>query len=226
MTRITVLLADDHAIVRKGLRTLLDAEGDFEVVGAAANGREAVELTQKLRPAVVVMDIAMPQLNGLDAARLILQRVVPPPKVLILSAHSDDAYVEQAAAMGVAGYLVKQTSAHILARAIREILKGKTFCSPSVAQRLGDLHQDRPRRAGRGGTDAAHLTSCEREVLQRVAEGGANKQVAADLGVSMKTVERHRQSVMQKLNIHDTAGLTRYAISVGIIETSVQCTIA
>ncbi|OGV66278.1 MAG: DNA-binding response regulator [Lentisphaerae bacterium RIFOXYB12_FULL_65_16] len=225
MTQITVLLADDHTIVREGLRAMLEAEGDFEVVAEAANGREAVDLTQTLRPAVVVLDIAMPQLNGLEAARQILQRVVPPPRVLILSAHGDDAYVEQVVALGVAGYLVKQTSAHILAKAIREVYNGKTFYSPSVARRLVDARQNSPHRTGRAKKGAIPLTAREREVLQLVAEGGANKQVAAALGISIKTVEKHRQSVMKKLNIHDTAGLTRYAISAGVIESCVQCTI-
>lgn len=225
MKQITVLLADDHTIIREGLKALLMADGHFEVVGEACNGQQAVEMAEKFRPAVVVLDIAMPQLNGLEAARRILQQIVPPPKILILSAHGDDAYIEQVAAMGVAGYLVKQTSAHILAKAIKEIYKGKVFYSPSIAKRLCWHLQVSPPIGGKGKKDAVHLTSREREVLQRVAEGEANKEVAADLGISIKTVEKHRQSVMEKLGIHDTAGLTRYAISAGIIESSVQCTI-
>ena len=225
MKQITVLLADDHTIIREGLKALLMADGHFEVVGEACNGQQAVEMAEKFRPAVVVLDIAMPQLNGLEAARRILQQIVPPPKILILSAHGDDAYIEQVAAMGVAGYLVKQTSAHILAKAIKEIYKGKVFYSPSIAKRLCWHLQVAPPVGGKGKKDAVHLTSREREVLQRVAEGEANKEVAADLGISIKTVEKHRQSVMEKLGIHDTAGLTRYAISAGIIESSVQCTI-
>ena len=225
MKQITVVLADDHAIVREGLRALLEKEGGFDVVGEAANGLEAVELARELHPAAIVLDLAMPQLNGLEAARRILQEVVPPPKVLILSAHADDAYIEQVAALGVMGYLIKQTSAHILAKAIREVCSGKAFYSPSIAKRLGGQQPEAPWQRGRGRKAAVHLTSREREVLQRVAEGGTNKEVAADLAISIKTVEKHRQSVMRKLNIHDTAGLTRYAISAGIIESSVQCTI-
>jgi DNA-binding NarL/FixJ family response regulator len=224
MERITVLLADDHMIVRQGLRALLETEGDFEVVGEAVDGMQAVDLALALHPAVAVLDIAMPQLNGLEAARRILQQV-PPPKVLILSAHADEAYVEQVAALGVAGYLVKQTSAHILAKAIREIYGGREFFSPAIADRMGGPPQGATRAPGRGKRDSVHLTSREREVLQRVAEGEANKEVAADLGISIKTVEKHRQSVMRKLDLHDTADLTRYAISAGIIESSVQCTI-
>jgi DNA-binding NarL/FixJ family response regulator len=231
MKKITVLLADDHLIVREGLKALLEIEGDFDVVGEAVNGIQAVELARELCPEVVVLDIAMPQLNGMETARRILQQITPTPKILILSAHCDDAYIEQVAAIGAQGYLVKQTSAHILAKAIREIHKGKVFYSPSVAKRMGDRKQESPgqtprySRAGRKTKTMVRLTSREREVLQLVAEGRANKEVADDLGISIKTVEKHRQSVMHKLNLHDTSSLTRYAISAGIIESSVQCTI-
>ncbi len=229
MKRITVLLADDHAVVREGLRALLEITGDFDVVGEATNGLQAVELANELHPDVVVLDLAMPQLNGLEAARRILQQVTPPshPKIMILSAHADDAYVEHVAALGVSGYLIKQTSAQILAKAIKEIYNGKVFYSPSIAKRMCGQRQELPSRTGRGirKKSVAHLTTRELEVLQLVAEGRANKEVASDLNISIKTVEKHRQSVMHKLNIHDTAGLTRYAISAGIIESSVQCTI-
>jgi len=224
MKRITVLLADDHTVVREGLKALLEIEGDFDVVGEASDGRRAVELALELRPAVAVLDLAMPLLNGLEAARRILQQP-DPPKVMILSAHSDDAYVEQVASLGVVGYLVKQSSAHHLARAIREVNKGKTYYSPAIAGRIGDSRATTAKVAGRSRRTSVHLTSREREVLQLVAEGLANKEVARDLDISIKTVEKHRQSVMRKLDLHDAAGLTRYAISAGIIESSVQCTI-
>jgi DNA-binding NarL/FixJ family response regulator len=219
---ITVLLAEDHLIVREGLRTLLQAEADLEVVGEAASGRQAVELTKKLRPAVVVMDIAMPLLNGLEATRQIL-KAVPATRILILSAHSDDAYVEQAIALGAAGYLIKQTAAHVLPKAIREVQKGNIFFSPAIAKRLD--HQKSSERAGLPRKQSVRLTSREMEVLQLIAEGKANKETAAELGIGIKTVEKHREHLMEKLNIHDTAGLTRYAISAGIIESSVQLTI-
>jgi DNA-binding NarL/FixJ family response regulator len=224
MKRITVLLAEDHMIVREGFRRLLETEDDLEVVGEAQTGRQAVEMAKKLRPAVVVMDIAMPLLNGLEATRQILQ-AVPTTKVLILSAHSDDAYVEQATESGAAGFLLKQSSADALSRAIREVQKGNTFFSPSVSKRLRDQNQKSPDRARRLKKGSPRLSSREMEVLQLVAEGKANKEVAAELGISIKTVEKHRQHLMAKLNIHDTAGLTRYAISSGIIENSVQLTI-
>lgn len=219
---ITVLLAEDHTIVREGLRALLAEEKDIQVVGEAANGRKAVELASKLKPSVVVMDIAMPVLNGMEAARQIL-RTNPASKVLILSAHSDDAYVEHAMGLGTSGYLIKQTAAHILPKAIREVHKGRQFFSPIISSRL------LLRRAG-GKKVSKHpdanrpssLTSREMEVLQLIAEGRANKQTADELHISIKTVEKHRQRLMEKLNIHDTASLTRYAISAGIIECRVH----
>ncbi|MCX6897705.1 MAG: response regulator transcription factor [Verrucomicrobia bacterium] len=222
MKRTTVLLAEDHEIVREGLRNLLLAERDIEVVGEAATGRQAVALTKTLHPAVVVMDIAMPLLNGLEATRQI-RKAFPDTKVLILSAHSDDAYVEQATAVGAAGFLLKQSSSHVLSEAIRAVQNGKTFFSPSITKRLHD--QKSPAGKPPLRKRVARLSSREMEVLQLIAEGEPNKQVAGELGISIKTVEKHRQSLMQKLNIHDVAGLTRYAISEGIIENSVQLTI-
>ncbi len=217
--RIRVLLAEDHTIVREGLRTLLEAEGDIQVVGEAATGREAVELARDLHPAVVVMDIAMPVLNGLEATRRI-HHAIPEAKVIMLSAHRDDAYVEQVLALGVAGYLLKQTSAQILTQAVREVYRGNVFFSPSINRIISAWHDP---LAGRGKMHrSSRLSSREVEVLQLIAEGRPNKQVAAGLGISVKTVEKHRQRLMKKLNIHDTAGLTRHAIAVGIIQTNVD----
>jgi DNA-binding NarL/FixJ family response regulator len=224
MKRITVLLAEDHTIVREGFRKMLELEKDLQVVGEAQDGRQAVALVKKLRPDVVLMDIAMPLLNGLEATRQVL-KAVPAAKVLILSAHSDDAYVKNATESGAVGFLLKQTSSHVVCEAIREVQKGKTFFSPTVARRLHQLEGKSPGRAGRSQPRNARLTSREMEVLQLIAEGKANKETAMELGVSIKTVEKHREKVMSKLDIHDTAGLTRYAISAGIIESSVQLTI-
>ena len=223
-TRITVLLAEDHEVVRSGLRRLLEAENDIEVLAEASTGSQAVELTKRLRPAIVVMDVAMPLLNGVEATRQIL-RAVPGTKVLILSAHGDDAYVEGAMASGAVGYLIKQTSVHTLIEAIREVQKGNTFFSPAVARRVHTRHPESLDRKGRSRTKVTRLSSREAEVLQLIAEGEANKQIAAELGISIKTVEKHRDHLMRKLDIHDTAGLTRYAIAAGIIESSVQLTI-
>jgi DNA-binding NarL/FixJ family response regulator len=223
MKRTTVLLAEDHTIVREGFRKMLELEADFEVVGEAQDGRQAVAMVKKLRPDVVLMDIAMPLLNGLEATRQVL-KAVPATKILMLSAHNDDAYVKTATEAGAVGFLLKQTSAHSVCLAIREVENGKTFFSPAISRRLDRLN---PHSSNRNGLKkkVANLTSREMEVLQLIAEGKANKVIAALLGISMKTVEKHREHLMEKLDIHDTAGLTRYAISTGIIESSVQLTI-
>jgi DNA-binding NarL/FixJ family response regulator len=221
--QITVLLAEDHCIMREGLCALLEADGSFSLVGQARTGREAVDLAQALRPDVIVMDIAMPILNGLEATRQILE-VNPAARVLILSAHSDHEYIERVNAVGALGYMEKQMSKEMLTKAIREVAKGNPFVSPTIATRMrGD--RKHPREwDGTPKPIAACLTPREAEVLQLVAEGSANKQVAAELSISIKTVEKHRQHLMDKLDIHDTASLTRYAIAAGIIESSVQQT--
>jgi DNA-binding NarL/FixJ family response regulator len=224
MKRITVLLAEDHMIVREGFRKMLELEGDFEIVAEAPNGRQAVALAKKFHPDVVLMDIAMPLLNGLEATRQVL-KALPVTKVIMLSAHSDDAYVKNATESGAVGFLLKQTSAHDVCRAIREVHKGKTFFSPSISRRQDRIHPLSPDGAGGLKKKAAVLTSREMEVLQLIAEGKANKETASELAIGIKTVEKHREHIMQKLDIHDTAGLTRYAISAGIIENSVQLTI-
>jgi DNA-binding NarL/FixJ family response regulator len=224
MKKITVLLAEDHHIVREGFRSLLKPERDIDVVGEAETGRQAIALVKKLRPAVVVMDIAMPSLNGLEATRQI-RKEFPDTKVIILSAHSDDAYVEQMMGLGAAGFLLKQTSSHVLATAIREVQKGNTFFSPEVTKRLRSRDQKSLDREGNLKTRSNRLSSREVEVLQLIAEGKPNKQVAAELGVTFKTVDKHRQHLMSKLDIHDVAGLTRYAIAEGIIESNVRVTI-
>ena len=225
MNPISVLLVEDHTIVREGLRILLSVERVIVVAGEAGNGREAVRQARRLRPDVVVMDIAMPLLNGLEATRQILA-ALPDTKILILSAHSDDAYVDQVMSFGAAGYLIKQTASHVLPEAIRKVHRGHRFFSPIIAKRLG-LQGPNSRRNGpkpATGADPSRLTSRESEVLQLIAEGKANKETAGELNISIKTVEKHRQSLMNKLGIHDTAGLTRHAIAAGIIESSVQVT--
>lgn len=221
MNPIRVLLADDHMVVREGLRALLEAEGGFAIVGEADSGRETVKMVENLRPAVVVMDVAMPLLNGVEAMRRI-RVLAPETRVLILSAHGDDEYVARAISAGAMGYLLKQSSAQLLAHAIREIERGRTFFSPVIARRLAAFR----RRGLLAPQRNSHLTAREQEVLQLVAEGSANKQIAGMLGISIKTVEKHRQQLMDKLDIHDTAGLTRHAIAVGVIESSTQKTTA
>jgi DNA-binding NarL/FixJ family response regulator len=223
MKRITVLLAEDHTIVREGFRRMLELETDIEVVGEACNGRDAVKMTQQLRPDVVLMDIAMPQLNGLEATRQILE-AQPRTKIIILSAHNDDAYIENAIHSGAKGFLLKQTSSHEVCAGIREIYLGRSYFSPPLPKRLSQL-SGAASSLRKPAQKRVQLTSRESEVLQLIAEGNANKQTAAKLGIGMKTVEKHRQHLMEKLEIHDTAGLTRYAIAAGIIESSVQNTI-
>jgi DNA-binding NarL/FixJ family response regulator len=224
MNPITVLLAEDHTIVREGLLALLRLEADIKIVGQAENGRQAVAAASKLRPDVIVMDIAMPLLNGLEATRQIIE-AAPTTRILILSAHSDDAYVDQAMALGASGYLIKQTAARVLPDAIREVHKGKNFFSPIIARRREHHGRKMHERGDLPSKAATGLTPREMEVLQLIAEGKANKETAEELKISVKTVEKHRQSLMEKLNIHDTAGLTRYAIARGVIESSVQVTI-
>ena len=224
MKRITVLLAEDHTIVREGFRKMLELEKDIQVVGEAQNGRQAVALAKKLRPAVVLMDIAMPLLNGLEATRQVL-KAVPATKVVILSAHNDDAYVKNATDSGAVGFLLKQNSSHVVCDAIREVQREKCFTAPRLPGGFTNWTASPSDRAGRSQSRNARLTSREMEVIQLIAEGKANKESAAELGISIKTVEKHREKLMSKLDVHDTAGLTRYAISAGIIENSVQLTI-
>ncbi len=217
--KISVLLADDHNVVRQGLRSLLAAESDIEVVGEAENGRMAVQLTRTLQPSVVVMDIAMPQLNGLEATRQIAKES-PRTKVLILSSYSDDEYVHQLTDAGACGYLIKQTAANDLIKAIHEAHRGNAYFSPSISKRLLDYYRGTAVRGQPLRRRSEQLTSRELEVLQLVAEGNGNKQIATALFLSVKTVEKHRQQLMNKLHIHEIAGLTRYAIAHGVIENT------
>ena len=217
MNPLTILLAEDHAVVREGLRSLLEISGEFKVVGEAETGAEAVALAGRTRPDVVVMDIAMPGLNGCEATRQILAHN-PAARVLALSAHSDDEYVARMLAVGALGFVEKQSKGALLLRAIRAVGRGTPFFSNGIVKR--QLRNQR--RNLELGMPASHrrspLTAREQEVLQLVAEGCANKQIAARLGISIKTVEKHRQQLMDKLDIHETAGLTRYAISSGVVE--------
>ncbi len=217
MKKITVLLADDHSVVREGLQALLQAENDITVVGQAENGVEAVEKACRLRPDVVVMDIAMPLLNGMEATRQIREKI-PGTRLLILSAYSNPNCIEQVLAQGATGYLIKKSSIHILAQAIRQVHKGCRFFDPSIdassfpdpsKKKVKDLQHD---------TRGAALSKRETEVLILMVQGLLNKQIAAELGISAKTSEKHRYSLMEKLNIHDTAGLTQYAIAAGLTE--------
>ncbi len=219
MNAITVLLVDDHAIVRAGLRALLATAADVRVVGEAENGQQAVREAERLRPEVVVLDVAMPLLNGLGAARQIAQKL-PAVKVLILSSYSDAQHVRQAIAAGVAGYLMKESAGGDLLEAIRETRNGGAFFSPSLLHHLWS-GKESPSDCGVAPIPAV-LTRREAEVLQLIAEGYANKQIADLLSLSTKTVEKHRQALMEKLDLHRTASLTRYAVSSGVVEVKVS----
>jgi len=210
---ITVLLADDHVIVREAVRFLINSNADLRVIGEVGTGAQAVAAAKVLSPDVIVMDIAMPVLGGLDATRQILA-TAPAAKILLLSAYLDDEYINRAMTLGAMGYLVKQTSALLLADAIRTIHGGRKIFSPVVESRLQPNRENLPRTSKR----IAELTVREIEVLRRIAGGQTNRAVAESLAISTKTVEKHRQNAMNKLNIHDTAGLTRYAIADGLLE--------
>lgn len=224
MKKITVLLAEDHLVVREGLRKLLALDGDLEVVGEAENGRQAVELAGRLRPDVILMDIAMPLLNGMQATRQILKSL-PSTRIIILSAYNEDAYVCSATEAGAVGFLLKQSSVREVCDGIRAVMEGRTCFSEPITRRIAKPGLPIAMPGGKAQPKRVALTSREHEVLQLVAEGKANKEIAASLGIGMKTVEKHREHLMSKLDIHDTAGLTRYAIGAGIIESPVQVTV-
>src|SRR5215471_10576019 len=216
MQKINILLVDDHSIVRQGLKALLEAETDLAIVAEAQTGREAVQLASKLRPDIVLMDLAMPSLNGWEATRQIV-KAVPSMKIVVLSTYGDDKHIQRAIAAGAAAYLLKQTAASDLVKAIREVKKGNAYFSPAIAKRLREQTCSPDKEAAPKPPDV-ELTPREAEVLQLIAEGFANKQIASELGLSVKTVEKHRQQVMHKLRIHDIAGLVRHAAEKGIIE--------
>ena len=215
MRKIRILLADDHKLMRSGLRLLIEQQSDLSVVGEAADGREAVALVKSLRPDVVVMDIAMPNLNGIEAAHQITQSQ-PEIAVIMLSMHPDESYVLRALKSGAKGYLLKDSAESDLIQAIRAVGQGKSFFSPAVSKVLLD---DYVRKLTRSGAEDAYdlLTSREREILQLVAEGKSNKDVANLLNLSVYTVETHRSNIMQKLHLKGVPELTLYAVRKGII---------
>jgi DNA-binding NarL/FixJ family response regulator len=209
---VTVLLAEDRTIVREGICAVLAMEKDINVIGHASDGREAAELTERLHPDVVIINVAMACLNRMQVTRQILH-TPPAPRVIILARHGDDAFAKQAARMGAAGYLTEQISAETLANTLRQACEGSYVFCPGISRSV----PPNP-KVTRQASAKCPLTSRQKQVLQLIAEGNSNKQTASDLAISIKTVEKHRENLMATLDIHDTAGLTRYAISNGIIQ--------
>ncbi|MCS7314223.1 MAG: response regulator transcription factor [Bryobacterales bacterium] len=215
MSKIRILLADDHAVVRKGLRFLLERQPGMEVVGEASDGREAVRLAAELKPHVVVMDIGMPQLNGIEAAAQIVKQN-PQIHVVMLSVHSDESYLLRALTAGAKGYLLKDSAEEDLVRAVQVAAQGKPFFSPVISEKLlEDYMRYLQQRGLKDSYDL--LTDREKEILQLLAEGKSNKEVATLLNLSPYTVETHRTHIMQKLNLHNTAEIVLYAVRKGII---------
>jgi DNA-binding NarL/FixJ family response regulator len=211
---IRVLVADDHGVVREGIRHVLEGEPGFELVAEAANGAEAMALAESLRPDVAVLDISMPGESGLKLAARMRERL-PEIRVLILSMHDHPEYVLESVRAGAHGYLLKETAATELRRAIRAVDEGEAFYSPPVARRLSDAVRGELAREHRT-SDLGTLTHREREVLQGIARGHTNKEIATRLGISHRTVETHRESLMRKLRIRTVAGLTRFALEAGL----------
>lgn len=207
-----MLIADDHTIVRRGIASLLSLNEDFEIVGEAENGRDAVDLTLEKNPNVVLMDIGMPILNGLEATRQI-RKQAPDVKVLILSGYDNDEYILQVIQSGANGYILKTTYLEDLYTAIKSVHSGQAFFSPSVSKVIVDGYLNRSPDAYK---TTRPLTSREREILQLIAEGHLHQQIAQRLNISVRTVDTHRNNIMKKLDIHDTAGLVNYAIKNGI----------
>ena len=207
---IKVVLADDHVLVRQGIKSLLEREG-MQVLAEASDGQEAVRQVEKLNPDVAIMDIGMPLLNGMDAARALV-RSAPRTKPVLLTQHDEDQYVSEALEAGVKGYVLKSQVANDLVLAIRQVLRGDVYLSPGIASAVMAAYRTRSDRP------ANPLTSRERQVLQLIAEGKSTKEIASLLGVSVKTAESHRSRLMQKLDIHETASLVRYAVKRGLVQ--------
>jgi two-component system, NarL family, response regulator NreC len=215
VTPIRVLVADDHTIIRSGLRLLLERQGGFEVVAEASDGRQAVDLAERERPDVVMLDIGMPNLNGIEATKQIMAKL-PQVKVIVLSMHSDETYVLKALRAGARGYLLKDSAESDIMNAIRAVQEGKAYFSPEISRMLVD---DYMRQLQQRGIDDTYelLTAREREILQMLAEGKGNKDIASMLNLSTYTVETHRSHILQKLNLHTLPELILYAVRKGII---------
>ncbi len=220
MNSIRVILADDHKLVRAGIKSLLENSDGVEVVGEAGDGREAVRLTGKLKPDMVFLDIAMPELNGLQAAEMI-KKDYPDVAVVILSMYLDEEYVIQALNAGASGYLLKDSAPNELRLALDTIKKGKVYISPAIPREMIDEYKERLKHASSSDEvfrKKEELSSRQKEVLQLIAEGNSTREIAEKLFISIKTVETHRSQIMKRLGINDIPGLTRYAMKKGLIK--------
>lgn len=211
---VRLLIADDHKIMREGLKALVEKESDITVIGEAETGKMTVSLAQKLAPHIVVMDISMPDLNGIEAARKII-KVNKNIKIVALSAHADQHLIREMMVAGASAYILKDTAYEELIRAIREVTKGKKYLSSDIARGVLDTYVTLSHPKGKSPAFVV-LTDREREVLQQIAEGKSTKEIAGDMEVSVKTVETHRRNMMEKLNLHSIAELTKYAIREGV----------
>jgi two-component system response regulator NreC len=216
--KIRVLLADDHAVLRSGLRALLDLQPDMQVVGEAANGRQAVELAQTLKPDVIVMDISMPEMDGLAAAKAI-DGLKLPCHIVILTVHAEEAYLFQTLQVGASGYVLKSSADRELIDAIRAAQRGEVFLYPSAVRKLLGEYLRGTQAEGRR-SELETLTSRERQVLKHTAEGFTNQEIAEKLLISPKTVDTYRQRIMEKLNLHHRSELVRYALKTGLLTAS------
>ena len=215
-----VVLADDHNLVRAGIRALLERMPEVQVVGEASDGRAALALIVREKPDLALLDIGMPELNGLEAAERIA-REAPRTRLVVLSMHSNESYVAQALRLGVVGYLLKDSCVDELPVLLRAVARGETYLSPSISKQVVDALKARLPDGGGAdkGSPADLLTSRQREILQLVAEGKSTKEIASDLGLSVKTVETHRAQLMDRLGIHDVPGLVRFAVRFGLVST-------
>lgn len=211
--KVSILIADDYAVVRQGLRALLEAQAGWRVVAEASNGREAVSRAEESRPDIVILDIAMPELNGLDAARLIL-KTLPETRILVLTGYHTDEMIEKALQTGVRGYVLKSDTETDLVAAITALMEGRTYFTSAVS----DVLVDRLRREKQDKPSLPLLTTRETEIVRLLGEGKSNKEAAAHLGISSRTVENHRAQIMQKLGLRSLSDLIRWAIRNGIIE--------
>ena len=212
VTKLRIVLADDHAIVREGLRALIDRQADMEVIGEASDGRVAIELTERLRPDVVVMDLSMPVMNGTRAARELMSRN-PGLKILALTVHEERSYLRELLEAGASGYLLKRAAAEELVHAIRRVAEGGVYVDGHLIPDVLDRFVRTPAREGKG--EGRPLTPREEEVIRQIAKGYSNKEIASQLSVSVKTVETHKARATEKLDIHNRAGIVRYAMQQG-----------